>query len=414
MSGFIDSEIAPLESVIVHTPGYEVEAMTPESAEELLYNEIVPVASVQREHAVLKSVLQSVATVYEFTDLLTTAVEASEPRRALVQAVGRYSHAPEREEELLSLPSAELVRALVGGVRQRRDTLTTFLEERLYDIPPLPNLYFTRDGAAVIRDRLVFGRMAHPVRTVESLLLKTLFHQCPELAHEGVLFDGLQESSDRVSLEGGDILVLNRNTLLLGVSERTTTAAIDRLAESLLAAFQEPFDLFAVMLPKKRATIHLDTVFTLLDHSLALAYEPLVRGSDAAPVYRMRYRPGERTEIEAVPDLPTGLRDAGLHIDLVPCGGREPVRAAREQWLAAANAFAVGPGKILVYDCNEETLRALEQAGFTVVSPEDVLSQRERLTREGRIAVALPGLELARGGGGPRCMTLPVSREPAP
>lgn len=414
MAVFVDSEIGKLKRVIVHTPGREVEAMTPESAEEVLYNEIVPVASVQREHATLKAVLEQVSEVHEFTELLARGLEDSEARSALVRAVSHYSHTPDREEELLALPAPELSRALVGGLRQKRNTLSAFLSERIYDIPPLPNLYFTRDGAAVFRDRVVFGRMAHRVRTLESLLLKTIFYQSPELEHRGVLFDGLQERSEGMSLEGGDLLIWDSHTILLGVSARTSSAAIDRVAENLTAVFQEEFRLLVVTIPETRATIHLDTVFTLIDRDLALVYEPVMLGANVSEAYRIICRPGETMKIERFPNVVQGLKSLGTELEIVPCGGTDPVRRSREQWLSAANAFAVAPGKILSYDCNEETLRSLESAGFTVASADDVLSGRAGLTGEGRVVVALPGVELARGGGGPRCMTLPVEREPFP
>jgi arginine deiminase len=408
----IDSEIGRLRRVIVHTPGLEVESMTPRTVDEVLYNDIIPVSVVSQEHAKLKAFLSMVAATYEFTDLLAGALANEEARRELIHAVARTTMAPDRQSELRELAPETLVNALIRGLPQRRDSLTAYLSDRMYDIPPLPNLYFMRDGAAVFRDRVLFGRMAHEVRTLESLLLKTVFHYTTDLTHGGVAFDGLQEWGDDVTLEGGDVLVADANTLLVGVSERTTTSGIDRLAESLTRAFDEPLDVFAVLLPKSRATIHLDTVFTFVDRELALVHEPTILGPDHSRVLHMHLEPGRDPEIAPVGGLIHGLAKLGIDLEPVICGGTQSITQEREQWLSAANAFAFAPGKIIGYGCNTATVRNLEAAGFAVRDVDDFLSGEEHVDDYERLFVGLPGVELARGGGGPRCMTLPVEREP--
>ena len=165
MSVYLDSEIGRLKRVIVHSPGTEIEQMTPESARQLLYHDIIPISVVSREHEKLKAFLSQVAEVYEMKDLVTSVINANGAAKG---AVIRAICPDDRAGELIRMDTEELVDTLIGGLPARRHTLTDYLSERLYDIPPLPNLYFMRDGAMVFRDRALVGAMAHKVRVNES------------------------------------------------------------------------------------------------------------------------------------------------------------------------------------------------------------------------------------------------------
>ena len=409
----IDSEYGKLEAVIVHTPGVEVESMTPQTAEEVLYNEIIPISVVSKEHEKLKSFLSLVSHVYEVRDLLADVLEDPVARGALIQAVARYSHDVSRDADLRRLRVPDLVETLVSGLQQKRDTLHGFLSARTFDIPPLPNLYFMRDGAMAFRDRVLIGSMAHRVRTNEALFMKTLFAYSQQFLSGGILFDGVQEAAEDVTLEGGDFLVVNASTILVGLSERTTAKAVDRLAERFEEVFNEPLTIFAVQLPLERSAIHLDMIFTILDKDVALVYEPLILGRNRVPVYRMDIVPGKPRRIKQVAGVIEGLGDHGVKLQTVLCGGSEPVHQQREQWLSGTNLFAFAPGKVIGYDCNTETFRAAEHAGFAVRNVDDFLSGRDSVDEYDRLLVGLPGMELARGGGGARCMTLPIARAPA-
>jgi arginine deiminase len=206
------------------------------------------------------------------------------------------------------------------------------------------------------------------------------------------------------------VLVVAEDLLVIGVSERTSAAAVDRLAASLVASRGEPMTILAAVLPRERSTIHLDMIFTMIDRQTFLVYEPFVVGQSRVEVYRMDLAPGRPPAITRTEGLVPALTDVLGDVDLIRCGGRDPVVREREQWLSAANVFAFAPGKIIAYDCNTATLDEFAAAGFAVVAAEEFAAGRRRAADDARLVVATPGVNLARGGGGPRCMTLPVRR----
>lgn len=427
----ITSEIGRLESVVIHTPGAEIESMTPRTAHELLYNDIIPISVVRDEHRTLKAFLSLVAEVHEVTDLLSKALAHEPTREALIAGLCRSPRAARRADDLRSLDPAGLTATLIRGLRSRNETLSDLLSPAEYDLPPLPNLYFMRDSSFVIGERVCIGAMAHRVRTAEAMLLRAAFVSSTGVEHAGLLYDGCEEggpgagsgrdaalsSGDAASagdhrIEGGDVLVVRPDLLVVGVSERTSSAAVDALASRLTAAHGAPLTVLAVVLPSERSTIHLDMLFTLVDRDTALVYEPLVAGSRPLEVYRMRLEPGLRARAEKIDLLLPALEREGVPLRAIPCGGRDPVVREREQWLSAANAFAFAPGKVLGYDCNTATMEAFDAAGFAVIGVDEFLSGRRTVSEFDRLFVGLPGINLARGGGGPRCMTLPLARAP--
>ena len=406
----VDSEIGPLESVIVHSPGIEIEAMTPTTLAQVLYNDIVPLGVVAEEHARLKRVLALFAEVLEFKELLREAIAGPEVRADLVDRVVRSFGIEERRSELLTLGPDELIRVLIGGFPARKDSLTRFLDPAEFDLHPLPNLYFTRDGAMVYRKKVIIGAMAYGVRQLEALLAEFIFRRSPRLHSTGVIFDGASERVAGVTLEGGDFQLLKEDLLVIGLSDRTTSQAIDLIAARIAETRETPLRLFAVLLPSERATIHLDMIFTMVDRDRAVVYAPHILGKDRRPVVRMDIDPAGGRRIRRVDSLLGGLAEAGLPLQPVLCGMGDPVLEQREQWLSATNFLAVAPGKIVGYSCNVATLEALDRAGFAVRGADHFLSGRESPSAYEKLVIAVDGIELARGGGGVRCMTMPVRR----
>lgn len=411
MSGVrIDSEIGQLKSVIIHNPGPEIEAMTPREAERDLYNDIIPLASVQHEYKKLQSFLSLVAHARELVDLLEDCLKNKDDKLSFLMEYSEINPIGLIIDELMTLSAEELARSVLTGILSPKQSLAHFSNEHSFISNPLPNAYFMRDSLAIIGSKIVSAAFTFDVRMAEAYITRFVFSHHPDFKNEGLLINGPKERNRLVTIEGGDIHVLGPSVFAIGISERTSAFAVDRLARRIAEVIDSPATIFVVDLPKERATIHLDMVFTMIDRDAALAYKPVMLGATRAPVYKLDIRPREDVRYSEEASLFDGLRLAGLDLKPILCGGGHPVHQEREQWLSGANSFAFAPGKILMYSCNVRTLEALASEGFSVVSAQEFLEGRASAEKYGRLAVAFDGIELARGGGGARCMTLPVER----
>jgi arginine deiminase len=270
-----------------------------------------------------------------------------------------------------------------------------------------------RDSAAVMRDWAISSATAYDVRLIESIVTRFLFRRHPDLHARGLLIDGPRERSRFITIEGGDVVVLSPNVLAVGVSERTTADSVERLASNAAMAFGEDVTVFAVVLPRERACIHLDMVFTVVDRDATLVYAPMVTGRNRARVVRIDALANGTLRFGEEEGLLQGLWGAGFDLEPLSCGGVDPLFQEREQWWSGANSFAFAPGKIIMYSCNSKTLDVLSDAGFAIREARDFIEGREKVEDFERLAVRFDGIELARGGGGARCMTMPVEREDA-
>ncbi len=401
----ITSEIGELEAVLCHTPGPELGVVTPANRVNYLFNDLLDLEKAAREHSRMRAILERFADVHEIADLLEETLRVPEARRYLLE------HRPDAAgEHSPDLSAEEWVRVFIEGEESSGGTLASLLNEAGYTLPPLPNLFFLRDPGAVIGERAVVAAMQHEVRWTEEVILRALFTHHPLLDNEGILYDGAEEGRVNASLEGGDVHVLREDLVVVGVSERTSAAGIDSLRRAL---FRETgvTDLLAVLMPRHRTSIHLDMIFTMVDRELCCAYAPYFRGPRRLPALHMR---ASEDGVREKDDLLEALSDVGMDLEPVYCGGRERTVQEREQWASGCNLFAVAPGTVLAYDRNEHTLRALEeQGGFRVVEGVDFLTGDEEIDDgDERVAITFEGSELVRGGGGPRCMTLPIRRKP--
>ena len=388
----VGSEVGRLRTVILHRPGDELRRLTPRNNDELLFDGVPWVERAQAEHDGFAAQLRErdVEVLY-LSDLLTETLDADGARAGLLDAALRPQDigptlAPALREHLEQLPSPALAHALMAGMAHGELPVTGGLmhamtEAQEFIVKPLPNLLFTRDSSVWLRDGVAVTALAMSARRRETSITAAIYRHHPRFAGIDVLYGA---SDDDAWLEGGDVLCLAEGVLAVGVGQRTRPAGAESFAQRLFAAGAAR-TVLAVPIAQDRATMHLDTICTMVDRDAVVMYPQVAHTLTAFTL-----TPDGRVDGPA-PFLEAAARAMGIGSLRVIDTGLDPVTAEREQWDDGNNTLALGPGCVVAYERNRETNARLRDAGIEVV--------------------AIAGAELGTGRGGPRCMSCPVWRD---
>ncbi len=399
----VKSEIKPLKKVLLHRPGKELLNLTPNTLEELLFDDIPFLKVAQEEHDAFAQTLRDNGVEVVYLEKLMAEVLDLHPElreqflRQWIEEAGIHS---ERYQEIIYnyldgsyTDNYELVLKTMEGVN--RNELDFGASNSLADlvsdsskmiVPPMPNLYFTRDPFAMIGNGVSINRMFSVTRNRETIYGEYIFNNHPDLA-------GTPQYYSRYNafhIEGGDVLNINDHVLAIGISQRTEPDAIDAISKNIFDDPTSPVDtILAFDIPVSRAFMHLDTVFTQIDVD-KFTIHPGIMG----PLTVFEITPnGDDINVKEMNGTLESILATyvGNPVELIPCGGGDLIAAEREQWNDGSNTLCIAPGVIVVYERNNVTNDVLKGKGLTVLE--------------------VPSAELSRGRGGPRCMSMPLVRE---
>jgi len=398
----VKSEIGLLKQVVLHRPGKELLNLTPNSLEPLLFDDIPFLTVAQEEHdSFAQSLRDEGVEVLYLEDLAAEALSNEQVRDAFLQDWVQETgiHSESQQEQILNYLRSEfcdtkdLILKTIEGIGRKdiqlpSSTLADLIgsdDDLLVD--PMPNLYFTRDPFANLGNGVSIHRMYSATRRRETLYLQYIYAHHPQ-------FSGVKHYYERdavAHIEGGDILNINETTLAVGISQRTEASAVEQLAKNIFADEESSIStILAINIPKTRAFMHLDTVFTQIDYDKFAIHPGIV-----APLQIFELKPAAEGEV-AINELDSSLSEilshyVGISVELIACAGGDRIASEREQWNDGTNMLALMPGKICVYQRNEVTNELLDSRGIDLI--------------------VMPSSELSRGRGGPRCMSMPTWRE---
>ncbi len=408
----VSSEIGELEAVILHTPGQEVENMTPKNAERALYSDILNLSVAQKEYCQFKGVIQKHAKVFEMRDLLSDVLKIDEVKKKLIDEIFYYERVIDNKDYLLSLENKDLTRLLIEGVVMKKDNLTRFFNKDRYSMRPLHNFFFMRDASMAINQNVLIGKMASPVRDRETRIMEVIFNHHSLFTTTTINPARFDNYDPAISIEGGDILIAREDVIVIGTGVRTTSQGIDFMLDQVQKRGNIKHIIVQELPDSPESFIHLDMVFTFLDTNKCMVFEPVILQPNKYQTVHIRIE-NDRVKINTVPNLLVCLKELGIDLEPVFCGGQaDPWTQEREQWHSGANFFALGPGKVIGYERNVYTMEEMNKHGFEIFRARDVINKKVSIEGYEKYVLTIDGSELARGGGGARCMSMPVRRRP--
>lgn len=412
----VSSEIGQLKRVIVHRPDIGIARISPKRAEELLFDDIVHLPKMQEEHDIFTDVLKAFLgkdNVLETGQLICEALKSdAQKSREIIEKVIEYEELPNSYvEKLLALEAKELTEILITGYWKEEDHI-------LFD--PIPNFIFTRDIAVTVNDHVIITKAAKEARHRENLLTRFIFWAHP-------MFQTLQQENriinlntidefppskkgEIVSVEGGDVMVINKDYLLIGCSERTTSHGIHSLKKAL---FDKGVisNVVQINIPQDRSCMHIDTIFTQINVNHVTAFKPIVVDGLSSNVIVYR-KDGTTAAYGSVHDF--FKKEINPNMEFILSGNGESPYQEREQWTDGCNLVALSPGVALTYDRNPMTEEAFREAGYQIIHATDLLadiaSGALNVKDIENTIVSLPSNELSRARGGSHCMTCPIER----
>ncbi len=397
----VRSEIGPLKKVLLHRPGAEIENLTPDILERLLFDDIPYLKIAQEEHDAFAEALRKEGVeVYYVEKLIAETLDTdSELKdrfiRQFIAEAGVVAPATTEAlyKNLSAMNTSDMIDKMIAGVRDFEvnvENVTSLTDMVKDDYPfimdPLPNLYFQRDPFASMGNGVTINKMHTVTRNRETIFADYIFRYHPEFKGNVEIF---YNRDDDFSIEGGDELVISPTTLAIGISQRTQAAAIEKLAHALFFEKETEFTtVLAFNIPKKRAFMHLDTVFTQIDYD-KFTIHPEIMGT--LEVFELTKGDGV-VNVDKVEDTLEAIlsKHLGRKVELILCGDGDVIAAGREQWNDGANTLCIKPGVVIVYSRNWVTNERLRSLGVKVIE--------------------IPSSELSRGRGGPRCMSMPLER----
>jgi len=402
----VSSEYGRLRAVLLHRPGVEIERMTPLTAHDALYSDILSKPIVDKEYAAFSGVFEKWCKVYYVEDLLAMLMDDDDLRDRMVRRSCELEHCPEMYNELVGLDNQRLAKVLIEGVEYH--TSADEATGHRYALRPLYNLFFTRDASSSLYDRVLVNTMSFDVRQRETLIYRAIFNEYfrTELICAA-------DTDPQARTEGGDVHVAGDDLLCIGEGIRTNRQGIMQLAHRF-AQERPKFRILVQELPHQPDSfIHLDMVFTFLGQNRCMAYRPMLQknGLFSGKATTLIECDNGKIRTREYNNILDGLKACGREMDPVFCGSIDPWTQDREQWHSGANFFCLGDEKVIGYQRNIHTIETLANAGFEVLDADDVCSGKVSMDDHSRFVVTFKASELPRGGGGARCMTMPINRD---